>query len=550
MSPLEDDVEAHAQGREPESFRAFIGREWRALAVALGLFLVLDGALLAWLDPAFFYSRISYDARMYWLIAAGVPRLADNLPAFTYVSLPGLVRAPLFLVTRDPDVRLRLVQATNLLLLGALGVLFSYTASRWLPGRWAKAIIALSFVHLLLDGTWQANLFTPLGDLMFALLLLGGMRLAERLACEHGAQRRLLALAFAVVTAAAFLTKFTGATLVLYAWLCAVRSRGADRRTMAAVSVGGLVLLPFVVVEWHVIILYARLGLARAGITGAANWLLYFVTVAVPSSLVPNFSSALSTPPMLGMTTYHWVITTQDIAALGLGALLTAIVALGIWSERRRMLPELMMVVLPLPLTAPVSWSAIRYLSPYQPLLWVFAIAGIAAITAGRGWHVPALSRRAVGAIAAALFVVLVAARVGERMVNRGARLGDAPLYVSSVSSVYRDERAFLETLPPSRTRLVAPATELGRWTAITGLHYLAADSTLSRAAARYDLLLVLDCDDRYYYCRDFGAWEREARRALPENVVVLEPALFARDTPFAKARVFRLAPHRTDDAR
>ena len=207
-----------------ESFGSYVRRRARALAVAGVLFVGTYLSALFCVDTAFFYQRFRSDAVAYYFLAERVATakpaaatLAVNGPPLRFAVFAAALRAPLLVVSRSFDRRLRLVQVTNVFSLFILGVLSSYILSFSLGGRWAAACIGVPFLYLLADGIWQLEVWSFLTDNVFAVFIAAGLSLLPSVARVRWPSLRawLLLMSFGCLTIAAFATKMTGVGLAL-----------------------------------------------------------------------------------------------------------------------------------------------------------------------------------------------------------------------------------------------------------------------------------------------------------------------------------------------
>jgi len=132
--------------QELESPVDFVRREWKALAVFGGGFvLILVAAVLA-IDPAFYYPRLFADPLLYYLKGLAftetghtAARAYINRAPFHYVALPGVLRSPFMLAFRDFDDQLRAIQLSNVLLLAVTATMYAYVLSWAIPRRWQSS---------------------------------------------------------------------------------------------------------------------------------------------------------------------------------------------------------------------------------------------------------------------------------------------------------------------------------------------------------------------------------------------------------------------------
>jgi len=547
--------------KELESPVAFVRREWKALAVFGGGFvLILVVAVLA-IDPAFFYPRLSSDPLLYYLkgLAFGetghtAARTAINRPPFQYVALPGVLRVPFMLAFDEFDHQLRAIQLSNVLLLAVTATMYAYVLSWVVPRRWHWLAVGWSFGFMLLSPDWVSNVFAPLADAPYAAFSIGFLILATRVLCADRpvTSRPWAILSGAILFTLAFLVKFTAPFLLAHAALLAwgrrrlrpVR-RGAIQGWAGVAAVGVAVL---VALSWNTLsIRYLYLPflfLRRASLFGIVENLL---ASALPSQIVPAFNLGF---PHQGINDrYHvsFASSPATVALLALGIAISATIFVGMVRYRKRFFPEIVYCLISISALMLIIPSTARYLMPYQPLLWIFFYGGAALIAAPVALRIAAKPGAPLIGLALLLFTVsgLVYVR-SQRVVGAGIErstaisIGATRRYTNEVASTFRSLRGFLETLPRDRTLLIGPFGTAGRWKVISGLDYYRPDSVLSAAVARRDTYLLVECGT-LEACQDFAEYDGRLQKELEKFGIFSYALVFSATTPHAKARVYRI---------
>ncbi|HYN80305.1 MAG TPA: hypothetical protein VES88_02300 [Gemmatimonadaceae bacterium] len=545
-----------------ESPVSFVRREWQALTVFGGVFVIvlLIGVLAV--DPAYFYPRLQTDPLLYWLKGLAfaetghtVARTAINRVPFNYVAMPGVMRAPFMMMFSDFDNQLRAIQLSNIVLLLIIAVMFAYVLSWALPRSRHWIAIGFTFGFLLINPNWVANVFAPLADAPYAAFTLGVIILATRLlTSDRPFGRRALAIAgVAALFAMAFLVKFTAPVLAVYAGVLAAgrpRSHALPRRVKVLTGLGAIAAVAVLIaLNWGPLVnRYLPepfIFLRRASKTGM---LLNLMGVALPSSIIPVYHLAFAQYPITkGAFNPAFGATMGDMAITAAGVGISLVLMYGMWRARRRFMPEILYFLAALPVLTVMIPSTRRYLMPYQPFIWIFFYVGAAALLEPvtrrlRPVRVPAIvSVGLAGALVLGL-LFLRSQRVAGTTVDRGAAIsiGQTRGYVGEVVSTFGDLRRYLETLPRDRSLLIGGPGEGGRWKAIAGLDYYHADSTLAVAARQYDIYVLVECGT-VDVCQDFESWDSRFRKRIDSVGPFAYERVFSRSTERAKARVYRL---------
>jgi hypothetical protein len=544
-----------------ESPVAFVRREWKALAVFGGGFvLILLVAVLA-IDPAFFYPRLSADPLLYYLKGLAfaetghtTARAAVNRPPFEYVALPGVLRVPFMLAFNEFDHQLRAIQLSNILLLAITATMYAYILSWAIPRRWHWLAIGWSFGFMLLSPDWVSNVFAPLADAPYAAFSIGFLILATRVLCADRAvtSRPWAILSGAVLFTLAFLVKFTAPFLLahsaLLAWgrrtLHPVR-RGAIQLLSGAAAVGVAILIAF---SWNTLsIRYLYLPflfLRKASLFDITENLL---VSALPSQIIPAFNLGFARQGIDDR--YHVAFGTSPgaMVLMVIGIAISATILSGMVRYRNRLTPEITYCLISISALMLIIPSTARYLMPYQPLLWIFFCGGAALIVAPVARRIAA--RPTAPLVGLALLVVAACGLLyvrSQRVVGAGIEgspaisLGATRRYTSEVASTFRSLRGFLETLPRERTLLVGAFGTTGRWKVISGLDYYRPDSVLSAAVASRDTYLLVECGT-LESCLDFAQFDARLQKDLEQYGIFSYAMVFSAATPHARARVYRI---------
>jgi len=547
--------------RELESPLSFVRREWQALTIFGGVFVIVLLIGILAVDPAYFYPRLGTDPLLYYLKGLAfaetghtVARTAINREPFNYVAMPGVMRAPFMMLFSDFDNQLRAIQLSNVGLVTITAVMFAYVLSWVLPRSRHWMAIGFTFGFMLLNPEWVANVFQPLADAPYAAFTIAAIIVSARLLTSDGPLgRRPVAVAgAAALFVIAFMVKFTAPVLAAFvAALAAGRPRTHPipplTRILGSVAiVAGTALL--VVLNWNPIInRYLPEPIAFLGGASKTGMFLNLMGIALPSHIIPVYNLAFAHNPISRVYRPVFGTTSADIALTALGIGISLLMFYGMWRARRRFMPEVWYFLGALPVLTLVIPSTRRYLMPYEPFIWIFFYAGTAAVLR------PLLKRIKVPTISpivglslllvVALGLVFVRSQrlvgtAGDR--RAGISIGKTRDYVDEVVSTFRDLRLFLETLPRDRSLLVADYGTVGRWTAISGLNYYFPDSALSVAARERDVYVLVECGT-LEVCQDFEKGDSRFRGRLDQLGPFSYESVFSHSTPHAKARVYRL---------
>lgn len=527
-------------------------REWQALAVFGGGFAAVYLVGIFAVSPAYFYPRLITDSLYYYLTGLAfaetghvTARTAINLPPFTYLSMPGLLRAPFMMLFRDFDNQLRAIQISNVLLVGITAAMYAYVLSWTVPRKWHWLAIGFSFGFMLLNPDWGGNVFALLADAPYAAATIAFLILAARvLSSDRPLKEQPWAIAGCVVLfTVAFLLRFSAPVLLVYVAVLAAGRRIHRRQPSGPLLVWAAVALVLLAVlvglNWKVLhgryLMEPVLFLFRAD---KASVMMNLLASALPSQIVPRFQRAFTHDPVFD--TYHVDFGTapRDLVLVALGFAISATTFFGMWRARRRFVPEIAYALAAMPVLALMIPSTTRYLIAYEPLFWIFFYAGASALVAPIAVRL-APSPRAVLATVA----ILILAGTGAaylRLRSAPISIGETRAYSTEVASTFGELRRYLETLPRDRTFLIGSRGTTGRWKAISGLEYYRPDSSLSVAVTQRDTYLVLDCVT-LDWCRDFDRVDQRSREFFDRYGKFSFDPVFARTTEHAKARVYRI---------
>lgn len=558
MSAITSSFEFH---KELESPAAFVRREWQALVLFGGGFvLVLVIGIFA-VREAYFYPRLETDPLLYWLkglafVETGhtAARVAINRAPFHYVAMPGVLRAPMIMAFRDFDNQLRAIQLANIFLVGATATMYAYILSWVIPKKWHWLAIGFSFAFVLLSPEWVANVFEPLADAPYAFFTIVVMLIAARiLTSNHAIGAWWPWLLTAVVCfIIAFLTRFTAPVLFVYAGLLvAGRSRhhpvSLKLSVMMAVAATAL-LVALAALNWETIsrryIIEPYGFLARAPKPGM---LMNLFALSWPSQIIPDFRLGFSEPPVKSVYHVQFGNSPRDFILISVGFFVSAMIALGMWRTRRRLAPEIVYVLAVLPVIGAMIPSTARYLMAYQPFFWVFFLVGASEIFSPIASRLAASPRASLVSmlliIAAALGLISLRASkvVGTHGGDAAAiSIGESRAYFGEVAGTFGALRNFLDKLPRDRTLLIGWPGFVGRWKAISGLDYYRPDSALSAIVKTRDTYVLAECAT-YEVCEGFDVWDARFREGFDKfGAFTFEP-VFSRVTDHAKAKVYRV---------
>lgn len=546
-----------------ESPLDFLRREWRWILLFGGGFTVVMIAIVLLIDPSFFYPRLQTDALLYYLKAKSLAdsgttaaSLAVNLPPFPYASMPGALRAPIVRVFSEFDDQLRAIQMANILIVAVTGLLAAYILSWALPKRLHWMAAGFSFGFILLAPWWMANVFMPFADAPYAAFSLLSMVIAIRAIASPRPLLRLWPIvSLTAVFVVAFLLRYTEPVVLI---LVAVLIRGkfpgtAFRWKNALIAIGMAVLvISFLVFMNREAILGRYIAepftLFLRG--DKESIVLNFLVLAVPEQIIPGFLLGFSHNPIISLYNAEFAASRSDGLWSAFGATITAVVILGAWRVRSRLLPELLMIIAVLPLLIAIMPSTSRYLMTYQPFFWIAFLEGSRVVA---GWVPSALRRSlvsharilATAALLAVLAAGVQASKTSSEWLSRQSRaweLMNLQRYVHSVSDTYRPLADFLGSLPADRTVLTSSKLSMGRWKVISNLDSYAPDSNLVAVATKKDLYLIVECGS-VDLCAVQSIRESNSKDALCRFGEFNYQLVFSSKADRSEAKVFRVRP-------
>ncbi|MGI9044260.1 MAG: hypothetical protein ACR2GK_09075 [Gemmatimonadaceae bacterium] len=546
-----------------ESPSAFIRREWKTIALCTAAFVVAMLAAVFYVDPAFFYPRLSSDPLNYWLKARALVESgtteaswAVNLRPFAYVALPGILRAPFLLAFSDFDDQLRGMQVANIAIVASVALMSAYIFSWVLPVARHRMAIAFAFAFTLLSPIWVANVFLPLADAPYAGFTLATLIVSVRLFCSDRplASRPWLIALVAILFTVSFLLRFTAPVLLLFmAPLALARWKGrtvSTRARWAGALVALMVVVPLIMLNLGTIRgRYFREPFAFLERGDKTGMLINLFGAGFPTQIIPTFQLGFLHPPIVDTYSTSFSNAVPDMAWAAFGILISVVIVAGIWFARRPFLPEILYFLGALPVLALMMPSTTRYLMPYQPLFWIFFYLGAATLAYRRASWVVRLVHSRVAVIG--ILVAAVGLAVGLRAWKVAGSASESyfavtvqrvPAYVTEVSGVFRSLRGYLETLPKDRALLIGGRGTVGRWKAISDVDYYAADSALSRVVSEKDVYLLIECGTQEA-CLAWEIWkERTINRLLTFGEFDFEPVFESRSGR-SRAEVLRLRP-------
>jgi len=546
-----------------ESPLVFWRREWKAIAFFGGGFCLLMVAAVLWVDPAFFYPRLSTDPLYYYLKAKSLvetgstaARLAVNSKPFAYAAMPGVLRAPILILFSEFDTQWRAMQLLNIPIAASVALMSAYILSWTQPQRRHWMTIAFAFAFTALSPVWMANIFLPLADAPYAAFTLFGVLVAIHIMCSPRSIRRMpgwVAL-FAVIFVISFFLRFTAPVLFVYA---AVLAKGRwQGRTFSPGTKRALIFGPVaataILVALNSQAIFGRYLIEPISFILSGDkigMLLNLFGLATPDQILPDFHLGFSVPPIIDIFYGEFAHTRSDAIWTIAGMCISSIVVYGIWRSRRRYLPEILYLLAPLTVLTLMMPSTSRYLMSYQPFFWAFFYEGSADL-ASRFTPAAAINRRsrAIAAVAAVVIIAVAGGLRWYRVAGTGAArsyavsMAQAPAYVTEVSRTFRSLRDFLETLPRDKTLLVGSYGLTGRWKAIADRSYYMPDSALVSVAGQKEVYLVVECGT-LEYCQSFPEWKNRMQEKLCNFGEFTYDSVFAVRSKWARAEVFRVKP-------
>ena len=539
----------------------FARRERRTLLVCAGLFSLVLLAIVLAVDPAFFYPRLSSDPLNYVLKARSLvdagtldARWAVNLQPFQYVSMPGVLRAPVVMAFPEFDQQLRGMQILNIPIMAAVAAMSAYIFSWVLPRSRHWLAILFAFAFTLISPVWLANIFLPLADSPYAAFTLATILVAIELLCSEKpmVSRPVLLAVFIGLFTVSFLLRFTAPVLLLFIAPLAfarLRSRGLSAGVMWLSLAVALALVAALVVL-NADAIFGRyfnepLSFFRRG--EKPGMLINLFGAAFPTQILPTFQLGFLHPPIVETYSTSFSSALPDMAWAAVGCMISAVIIAGMWLTRDRLLPEILYVVASLPVLTLMMPSTTRYLMPYQPFFWMFFYSGVAVLASRHApWMVRlASSRAAVWTLVIAVSTLVLGLRTWKTAGTASERMHvvtvtSAPDFVAEVGGTFRSTRKYLETLPRDRALLIGGRGTIGRWKAISGLDYYFPDSTFQRVAKEKDLYLIVECGT-LDACLAWNIYRYRALNRVTEVADVQLDSTFAAGTNRARTQVYRV---------
>ena len=531
------------------------------LLLCAGLFSIVMAGIVLFVDPAFFYPRLSSDPLNYVLKAQHFletgnldARWAVNLRPFAYVSMPGILRLPAVAAFPEFDQQLRAMQLLNVPIVAAVAAMSAYIFSWVLPKPRHSLAIAFAFAFTLISPVWLANIFLPLADAPYAAFTLAAILVAIELltSAKPISSRLWLVAIFVGVFTVSFLLRFTAPVLLLFVAPLALARWQSVRRSSSSLWIAGtivaiaLVLLVFLNSE----AIFGRyfnepISFLKRG--EKPGMLLNLFGAALPTQILPTFQLGFVHPPIVDTYSTSFSNSARDMAWAGFGCVLSAVIVMGMWTTRDRLLPESLYVLGALPILTLMMPSTTRYLMPYQGFFWAFFFSGAAVVTTRHAPWLLQLARSKVAAmsVAGAVVGLVIGLRVWKTAGTASERfdvvtVNNAPEYINEVGGTFRSLRNYLETLPADRTLLIGARGTIGRWKAISGLNYIYPDSTFIDAARDKNIYMVVECGT-LESCQSWDAYRTRFAERVKTQVAVELDSVFATGSGRARAQVLRV---------
>jgi MFS family permease len=517
--------------------------------------------IVLFVDPAFFYPRLSADPLNYVLKAQHFlengnldARWAVNLRPFPYVSMPGVLRLPAIAGFNEFDHQLRAMQILNIPMVAAVAGMSAYIFSWVLPRSRHALAVAFAFAFTLISPVWLANVFLPLADAPYAAFTLAALLVAIELLCSDRpiSSRRGLAATFIVLFVVSFLLRFTAPVLLLFvASLGYSRWRSRQHSPRMFLVAGGIAVAAIVALVFlNSDAIFGRyfqepISFMKRG--EKPGMLLNLFGAALPTQIIPTFQLGFVHPPIVDTFSTSFSSSVLDLAWAAVGCVIAALIVAGMWFTRRTLLPEILYVLGALPILTLMMPSTTRYLMPYQAFFWVFFYSGV-AILAGR--YAPwltrlAQSKRLIISTAVGFVVLVIGLRVWKTAGTASERFHVVTVtgvsdYVDEVSGTFRALRNYLERLPRERTLLVGGRGTVGRWKAISGYDYIHPDSTFMDVTRNRDTYLIVECGT-LDACLAWDIYKTRAADRLKSVAAVELDSVFAAGSGRARAQVMRV---------
>lgn len=239
------------------------------------------------------------------------------------------------------------------------------------------------------------------------------------------------------------------------------------------------------------------------------------------SQIVPVFLQRFIDP-----TVEHYFRTTffanpVQTAWLVAGLTLGITTVIGMWKSRDRFLPETLYFLAALPVLGLMMPNTARYLTSYQPLIWIFFYTGAAFIFNRYRERIPLFlqSRKASVLFAASALMAIVGIRAwrfaGTASEKKFAvTIASTPSYIGDVATTFRGLRGYVETLPADRTLFVSEQGSMGRWKAISNRENYSPDSAMSALLDTKDFYLLIECGTMDG-CQSWNEWRSQTEKRV-----------------------------------
>lgn len=546
---------------QPEAFSDFVVRNRRLLAIVCGMFLAIYLAGIFSINLEYFYSRFVADPVVYYTKAdhflqdfSTDTRMAENLPPVKYISWPGYLRIPLFLVTNDFDIRLRLIQITNVVMLTAIGVIFSYYLSIAFPSARPSLTFIIPFIYLMFCDYWLVNSFYPLGDSLFTLMNFGAILLVRSTDQFYPPTGRLVIklLSILLLICLSTMIKYTGISLILFAifyWRSSLNPKRIPLFLLFCIPTITLSAISYSIYSNYLTFShYADLWVNRVINNHFTDWIINLICISLPGQIIPNFNYFISLKAFSKGPGAHFVFSElplSDYIALSVGLAISCCIIKGMWGCRRRFASELFFFLPVLLVIVPVTTSTIRYLAPYQVFIWIFfasALTDIFKRMEGNVFFRHSENRLTQVAMIGCCILLLSAIKIlGAPQPNYSGMLQPIKM-LKDTRYVYHDLKSFLGSLDARKTRLLYTDDGIhGKWGAIVGLTSYAPDANLIDILKKYDTYLVIDAPSRHV--NNFSQVETKQLRYIEHFGPFRTEKVYDRRNSYANAVVYRIMP-------
>jgi hypothetical protein len=487
------------------SFSAFLHTQKRVLAIVGLAWAVIYLGLIFAADIHYFYSMLYDDSLLYYLhgwyllhLHTTAARLADNIPPYRYVGLPGYFRIPFIAASSNFAIQLRLIQITNIAMLFGVGCIGSYLLSLGVPPRLKKFSIFCMFSMLLLSTAWEMNVFLPLSDILFYLFFCGAIVAIRSLRDSSKDIRFDLKLGFImIVVLIAASIKFLGLLLPFYAalcWLPKFRYKPIKNLNYILAAFGVLIVVAGVF-TWRTFLAYGSIWMQRVSMTRWSDWVMNLIAISIPCQIVPSFYYLYSHSFTSTMLLFNWTASTRDVFVSVAGCGISALIVIGavrLWNVFH---PEIWLLLMALPVVMPITTSTARYLLPFQFLIISCFLAGIRYLFPRQVNMAKRHPRLFMGVMVSFFLVIALLHEIGSK-----AHISSPSLSLyraeSNIGSTYTSLDNFLSGLDVGKSRLVyfsSARSTSGKWAAIRGLRYIAPDAGLHNYAQNFTVYAVFD---------------------------------------------------------